>query len=253
MPSIGGTIIVRNAIKQDYCIVEAIDSLSPAVDEVLVGDCGSDDGTAEMLLGSLKRWSNVKLVCGIDWECINGRERLSKITTDLKNMLCTDWHFNLQADEILHEDSIHSILAAVRESREAYHVRRFNLWGSSKTMVRLDLPKGKPVSDVVCRLAKTRYDSFGDAESLNAPGARNRIDSISIFHMGFVRDKKKHVGKILNMQGHVFKMNPDPRVIKMQEEGRAFDPSEFFTPDQLEPAPELPKYIKEWAKERDAQ
>ena len=249
--TLGGTLIVRNAISQDYCVIEAIDSLSEACDKVLVGECGSDDGTLPLLLSHLNagRWPNVKIVAGFDWECVKGKERLSMITTELSRMLLdTEYNFNLQADEIIHEDSIPFIREAVERGEEGYHVRRFNLWGSMDTMIRLDLTgKGKPVSDIVCRLAKSVYPSYGDGESINAPGIPDYVDRIKIFHMGFVRDKVKHVDKIINMQRDVFCIGPDPRVVKMKEEGRPFDPTEFFAPEDLEPAPVLPKYIREWA------
>lgn len=249
MKTLGGTTIVRNAISQDYCILEAIDSLSDACDKVLVGDCYSDDGTLPLLLSNQNagRWPNVRIVAGLDWNCVQGKERLSILSTEIFRMLDTEWNLYIQADEVLHEDSIPYIRSAIEMENEAYHVRRYNLWGSPITMVRLDLEGRKPVSDIVCRLAKAHYPSYGDAESINAPGVPDLIEKIRIFHMGFVRDKWKHVDKIIQMQRDVFCMGPDPRCVAMKKEGRPFDPWEFFSPSDLEPAPSLPKYVKEWA------
>ena len=47
---VSGFTFVRNAIKYDYPIVEAIQSILPLCDEVIVAVGNSDDGTLDLIL-----------------------------------------------------------------------------------------------------------------------------------------------------------------------------------------------------------
>ena len=48
---VAGFTIVRNAVRLDYPIVEAIMSILPLCDEVIVAVGASDDGTLELMKG----------------------------------------------------------------------------------------------------------------------------------------------------------------------------------------------------------
>ena len=65
MKSLGGSLFVRNAIKYDYCIEEAVLSLVPICDEITIGDAGSDDGTLDVLRKLESDHNNIKV---IEWE-----------------------------------------------------------------------------------------------------------------------------------------------------------------------------------------
>ena len=47
MHELGGTMILHNPFKYDYCVKEALYSLLQVCDQVVVVDAESDDGTAE--------------------------------------------------------------------------------------------------------------------------------------------------------------------------------------------------------------
>ena len=101
---ISGFTIVRNAVKCDYPIVEAIASILPVVDEmiVLVGNC--EDGTEE-LIRSIPS-DKLRIHHSIWDERLNkGGEVLAQETDKAFQLISpdSDWAFYIQADEVVHE------------------------------------------------------------------------------------------------------------------------------------------------------
>lgn len=246
-----GTLFVYNGIKQDYCFEEAIHSLRYVCDYCVILDAGSDDGTAEKLKQFEDDKSMVIYLTPDDWKSKQGREKLSYFTNICirkAQELGYDYQFNLQADEVLHEDSKWDIREAISLGEEAYFVTRQNLWGDPYH--KLCVPQSrKPVSTQIIRLTKTEYRSVDDAESVYAPASMDYINLINIFHMGFVRDKVKHLEKIRHIQDDVFLMDHDKRIDGMEK----FDPWAFgFTEDDVSCIDtDLPIFVNKWAIERD--
>ena len=101
---ISGFTIIRNAILNDYPIVEAIQSILPVVDEmiVLVGD--STDET-EQLIRSINS-SKIKIHYSVwDMSLRSGGKVLAVETDKAKALINpkSDWAFYIQADEVIHE------------------------------------------------------------------------------------------------------------------------------------------------------
>lgn len=254
MPTLGGSVFVRNAVKYDYCIAEAIESLSECCDKVAVLEVESEDGTLELLQDTASRLSNVEVHQGGEWECADNYLRLSILANLAKSRLDTDWHFMLQADEVIHEDSFSYIRQAIESKQfESYTVRRFNLYMDFDHCVRLDSAK-KPVSDTIVRLAKLKYEAYSDAESLAGGNCNGSfVDKIVIFHYGFVRDRRVMVDKVIDMQRwfHGSHATPDSRVMKMKQEGREFKATEIMEPKEFMRVPMgHPKFARQWVADR---
>src|SRR5437868_2361863 len=99
---ISGYVNVRNGIRLDYCFREAILSLVPACDEVVVCDSDSDDGTTQAILDLMeihpsirylnRPWDNPHrhITWWVEW--LNWtRERLEyplQLTLDADEVLC---------------------------------------------------------------------------------------------------------------------------------------------------------------------
>lgn len=251
MATLGGSLFIRNAIQWDYNVCESIECLLELCDEVFVCDAGSDDGTLSMILERFSEHPKFFFLAlsPSEWEEQKGSQKLAYFTNKAIEYLTTDWNINLQADEIIHESSFPWIRQAINEGKhESYLCKRINLWGDCNHYV--DVPQErKPCSDVVLRLAKTKYRSAGDAESLETPECSDKyIENIRIFHYGFVRKKEVMKGKIINMQEGVFAMDShDSKLDNMQ----VFDSTAWFKGDDLKPLTEPhPKYISEWIKTR---
>lgn len=257
--TLGGAMFIHNAIELDYCVAEALDSLCAVCDQVVCIEAESTDGTMDLLKVVQNRNPNLKIVQGT-WECASNFERLRMLADQAKSYLKTDWQFQLQGDEVIHENSFYAIRKAIQNPNfNSYMVRRMNLWGDCNHYLKYDIPQEhKPVSDEVVRLAKLEFNAHGDAESLAVDHRflGRRVDEITIFHYGFVRNNFKMVDKTISMQSWFWGpgSSPDHRVVKMKEEGTGFDWTVMKTRDLLDRIPmDHPKFSKAWAETRQAE
>lgn len=116
---ISGFTIIRNAVINDYPIKEAICSILPVVDEmiVLVGD--STDGTREMIenIGD----SKIKIFDSVwDPALRKGGEVLAAETNKAFNLIdpASDWAFYIQGDEVVHEKYHAAILEGCKKYKD---------------------------------------------------------------------------------------------------------------------------------------
>ena len=253
MKTLGGSIFVRNAIEFDYCIAESIASLCAVCHKVVVVDAESDDGTLSILGELRQKHRNLAVVANANWECAKDHQRLSRLANRAKDYLNTDWHFMLQADEVIHESSFEHIRAAVQQDK--FHsgmVRRVNLFGDLNHCFRYDIPS-KPCSDEIIRLATIQNKAFSDAESLRVDPrflTRDTLDKITIFHYGFVRDDAAMLRKCRNMQSwfNGADSQVDPRLDGMSD---VFDWRKFWPVDFLMKIPmEHPVFSRDYAQQR---
>jgi hypothetical protein len=255
MATLGGSSFAWNAIEQDYNIIETLECLYELCDEISIA-VGGTDGTILKVcewINSTKGCAkpiHIHIIKEEEWHSQQGREKLSYFSNIAIGMLTTDYNFYLQSDEILHESSFPFIRQAIETGQEAFLVTRHNLWASPYTM--LNVPQNrKPVSTEVIRLAKTQYRCVDDAESLGVSSLNTEfVNDIRIYHMGFVRDKNKHLVKIKHMQEKVFLWDVDKRI---HDNTDGFDCWLWgFFPEDVVPITEpLPKFIQAWAKERE--
>jgi hypothetical protein len=114
---ISGFTIIKNAIIMDYPIVEAIQSILPVVDEmiVLVGDCDDDTEGLIRNIGSDK----IKIHHSV-WNPAlrKGGEALADETNKAFQLIDpnADWAFYIQGDEVVHE----KYLPVIKEACEKY-------------------------------------------------------------------------------------------------------------------------------------
>lgn len=256
-PTLGGSMFIRNAIQFDYCVAEALESLCAVCDQAVVLDCGSTDGTLDLLVEVQKRNKNLKVVQGGNWECHENYERLRILADVAKSYLTTSWHFMLQADEVIHESSFPHIRKAIKSpNKQSFMIRRCNLFGDLNHYLRYDLgQEHKPCSDSVVRLATIENPAYGDAESLQVDPRylENLIESITIFHYGFVRRDANCLDKTISMQSWFWGPNstPDSRVVEMAKQGTRYDWKKMKSREMLAKITmDHPKFSKEWANER---
>lgn len=112
-----GFTIIRNAIKYDYPVVEAITSVLPVCDEFLVSVGNSDDGTME-LIKSIQS-PKIKIMESVwDDSLREGGKLLSIETNKVFDAIdaSSTWCFYIQSDEVIHE-KYHE---AIRKGMEQY-------------------------------------------------------------------------------------------------------------------------------------
>lgn len=249
--TLGGTLFGYNCLCNDYCLSEAVASLKALCDKVVLLDAGSDDGTAELMKSFADDKTLVICLPNEEWHRQKGKTKLAYFTNIAINMLSTDWNINLQADEVIHENSFDAIREAIEHPvAESFWNWRLNLWGDSQHY--LDVPDNrKPVGDYIIRLAKSNYLSIDDAQSIDAqPACADYVEKIRMYHMGFVRNPYVHTKKIKHMLEEVFQIGNDKKVEAMNGVFNAWGMG--FTREDVKPIPEpLPIFVQKWAEKRD--
>ena len=109
---------IRNAIKYDYPIVEAIQSILPLCDEVVVAVGNSDDDTLQLIQNIDPKIRIIETI----WDD-NLREggRVLAVETDKAFAAISndsDWAFYIQGDEVIHEKYHSNILSAMYKYKD---------------------------------------------------------------------------------------------------------------------------------------
>jgi hypothetical protein len=112
-----GFCIVRNAVKFDYPVVEAITSILPVCDHFIVGIGDCEDGTRELIatIGD----ERIEILDTVwDPALTEGGRVLAAETNKVLDAIPReyDWCFYIQADEVVHEQ----FLPRIRQSMEQH-------------------------------------------------------------------------------------------------------------------------------------
>jgi hypothetical protein len=123
---ISGFTFVRNAIKFDYPIVEAINSILPICDEVIVAVGKSEDDTLALIQGINS--SKIKLIETIwDENLKTGGRVLASETNKAFAAISpdADWAFYIQGDEVMPEQYLAEIKTALLKYKDDSRVEGF--------------------------------------------------------------------------------------------------------------------------------
>lgn len=116
---VSGFSFIKNAIKYDYPIVEAIKSILPICDEFVVAVGKSDDDTLKLIEGIDK--NKIKIV-NTEWdESLREGGKVLAVETDkafAEISRDSDWAFYIQGDEVVHEKYLDVILDAMHKLKD---------------------------------------------------------------------------------------------------------------------------------------
>lgn len=117
LPRISGFTFVRNGVRFDYPFGEALRSLLPLVDELVIVVGKGDDGTLERVRELGKSEPKLKVFESVWDDSLRKDGAILAQQTDLAMSHCTgDWGIYLQADEVLHEEDYGKIRAAIESA-----------------------------------------------------------------------------------------------------------------------------------------
>lgn len=245
--SLGGSLFIKDGEKYDYCYKEAIRCLKEFCDKVAIVEVGSNDGTEKAVHDFADHRTTVINLPISLWDATDfyGKEKLTYFSNIAHSLLDTDYFFNLQGDEIVHENSYDAIRYAIETGHEGFLCTRVNLWGDC--FHQLNVPQErKPCSSEVIRIAKKGYGSYDDAESLRVQCSVDFVHDIKMVHYGFVRKKEIMPKKVRNMLGNIFRIGLDPKLDGME----VWDGTKWFTEEDLIPFNDHPAIMSEWIKTR---
>jgi hypothetical protein len=107
---ISGFLIAKDVLKPGYPFVEAIAAALPICDEFLISDGFSTDGTYE-IIEKIAELNNKVKVFRQEWPKEKSLKVLGDVTNWLRAKCKYDYIFSIQANEVVHEDSVKFIKA----------------------------------------------------------------------------------------------------------------------------------------------
>lgn len=201
--SLGGNVCIRDGDRLDYPWREAVQSLLPVCDVVVVCDGGSTDGTLEAIRDWCAREPKLKLCC-YPWSDpkadIDFWVRWLNFARE--HIPCTH-HIQLDADEVLDEHSYWLVRRYARGNhRHTLRCQRLNFWRDHRSLI----PHGECLGHEVVRLApQDMWLPSDGAHPLGAATIAAAIDTrIRIFHYGFLRRREAYFEKSRRLHDYFF-------------------------------------------------
>lgn len=201
---ISGFTIIRNAVMNDYPVMESISSILPLVDEMIISIGDGEDQTEALIqsIGSGK----IKIVHSQwDMNLRKGGEVLAVETNKAFQHIApdADWAFYIQADEVVHEKYHQAIRDATLKYRDDQRVRgllfkylhfygTYNFVGDSRKWYNKEVR--------IIRNDKN-ITAFRDAQGFRENGNKLPVKPIDafIYHYGWVKSPKQMFEKQKNV------------------------------------------------------
>ena len=203
-----GFTIIKDALKFDYPVVEAINSILPLCDDFIVAVGKSSDNTTQLIqnIGS----SKIRIV-NTEWDhtvrsggnvlAVETNKALAEIPVD------SDWVFYIQGDEVLHEkyhDELRRVLLLYKDDKKVdgllfsylHFYGSFDYVGSSSKWY-----------DYEIRIIKNNKNiySYRDAQGFrkgnNVKLNVKQVDAC-IYHYGWVKAPEVMQQKLISMNKH---------------------------------------------------
>jgi hypothetical protein len=198
---VSGFTIARNVVKADYPLREAVYSILPLCDEMVIAVGKSDDGTLEFVKGFNS--PKIRIVETVWDDTLREGGKVLAIETN-KAMDAidprADWCFYIQADECLHEKHIDNIRHAMLQYKDDKKIEGLlfdyvHFYGSydyvadSRNWYRNEV-----------RVIRNNKDirSYKDAQGFRVNGRKLNVkpSSAAIFHYGWVKHPKQQLEKL---------------------------------------------------------
>lgn len=201
-----GFTFIRDAVKFDYPIVEAISSILPLCDDFVVAVGNSDDNTEELVRNTDRNKIRIINTIWDDSPEMKTGGRVFAVETDKAFREIADdadWAFYIQGDEVVHEkylDMIHDSMEKWKEDRNVdgllFNYKHFY---GSYDYIGIS-PKWYRNEIRVIRNDKSIY-SFRDAQGFRKTENRKLnvkpVDAF-IYHYGWVKEPEVMMRKVKN-------------------------------------------------------
>lgn len=200
---IAGFTFIRNAVKNDYAIVEAITSILPICDEFVVAVGNSDDNTRQLIenIPSAK----IKIIDTVwDDENKDGGSVFADETNKAFEAISDDidWAFYIQGDECVHEKYLPTIKNEMEANLQHSEIEgllfkylhfygSYDYYGHSRRWYRREIRAVKRNLNV---------KSYRDAQGFRIDGRKINVKLIDayIYHYGWVKPPAGLKNKVLN-------------------------------------------------------
>jgi glycosyltransferase involved in cell wall biosynthesis len=197
---VSGFTFIRNAVKYDYPIIEAISSILPVCDEVIVAIGNSDDSTGELIekISSPK----IKIINTVWDESLREGGRVLAVETDKAFDAVSpdsDWAFYIQGDEVMHEKYLEEVKKGMEKFLDSSQVEgllfdykhfygSYDFVGDSRRWYRREVRIIR--NDKIIR-------SYRDAQGFRKEGSPLKVKKIdaTMYHYGWVKPPEAQQAK----------------------------------------------------------
>ena len=198
---VSGFTIARNVVKADYPIKEAVFSILPLCDEMIIAVGKSDDDT----LAYIKSFDSPKIkIIETVWDdsLREGGKVLALETNKAMDAICpdADWCFYIQADECLHEQYIEPLKLLMKKHQNdlAIDGLLFNythFYGSYDYVADSRHWYRKEIRII---RNNSQIRSYKDAQGFRKNDQKLKVKETdaSIFHYGWVKHPKQQLEKL---------------------------------------------------------
>jgi hypothetical protein len=203
---ISGFSFARNAVKLDYPLREALLSILPMVDELVVAVApGDPDDDTRGLVASIDD-PRVRIVDAV-WDDARRQEIYADLTNVALEACTGDWCLYVQADEALHEDDLPTIRARCEELLDDRRVEGllFDYLHFFGDYAHVQRGHGWYQREIRIVRGGTGVRSVRDAQSFRYPDQRRITVARAharVFHYGWVRHPRFMQAKVREFWSH---------------------------------------------------
>lgn len=200
-----GFTFIRNAVKYDYPVAEAVRSILPLCDEMIVNLGNSQDNTADLIEGIDSQ--KIKVYHSVWDESLMQGGRVLAVETDKAYSHIpddADWCFYIQADEVIHEKYYTAIRSAMEKYKDDRRVEGLlfkykHFYGSYDYVG--DTRKWYDHEIRIIR-KDPQIASYRDAQGFRKNGRKLRVKEIDawVYHYGWVKHPELQLQKILGFE-----------------------------------------------------
>ena len=209
---------IRNGIKYDYPFIESIESAIPVADQIVINECSSDDDTLEVLQTLKEKYPEKIKIIRDDW--VTHHSQLSQRGNACIPHLTTQWHWQLQADEVLHEKDYETIRRALTDAIDkpidAFKTYYYHFMANYETEFDFCYIKAMRIGR-----RGTNWWLCGDAAELsggNYGRTAELTSDVRVFHYGKVKEGKVGWQKEWDFTHLYTDIGfPDPKMMEMKE------------------------------------
>lgn len=206
--TLGGFLCARNLISLDYSFVEAIKSMLPICDQIVVSESASTDGTRQYLDGWARREPKLNIV-DFAWPDPKGDPSFyPRWLNDARSHLETDYACTLDMDECFHEKDYDLILDAVKQQK-VLMCYRYNFWSDAQHLIPVGVCCGVDVIRVGPRRMAFPSDyPTPESAEISALAVKSPV---GVYHYGFLRERSAFFRKAKTVQ-KIWANDYDPRL-----------------------------------------
>ncbi|MFD1141382.1 glycosyltransferase family 2 protein [Larkinella insperata] len=223
---VSGFSFIRNAIKYDYPIVEAIQSVLPLCDEFVIAVGRSEDNTLD-LIRSIPS-GKIRIIETVWDDTMRQGGRVLAVETDKALAAVapdSDWAFYIQGDEVLHEQYLPVVQEAMHRYKDDSAVEglllhylhfygSYRYVGDSRRWYRREIRIVRNTDNVV---------SYRDAQGFRTRDNRKlnvKLIEATMYHYGWVKPPDKQVEKLSNFGRY---WHTDQQMDRTRQELQMFD------------------------------